>query len=141
MAYPSTDRPVAGNGQSGERSLSELVGDMSRDLSTLMRKEVELAREEMKVEAGKAARAGGGFGVAVYAAILAGVGLVMTLGFLLDELLPRFLAFLIVTVLLAAGAAAAFVAGKKQLERIDPVPEQTIETLKEDKQWLSEQRN
>lgn len=141
MAYPSTDRPVAGNGQAGERSLSELVGDMSRDLSTLMRKEVELAREEMKVEVTKAARAGGGFGVAAYAAILAGVGLVMTLGFLLDELLPRFLAFFFVTVLLAAGAALAFLAAKKQLETIAPVPEQTIQTLKEDKQWLSEQRN
>ena len=38
-------------------------------------------------------------------------------------------------------AAVAFLAGKQQLQAIEPVPEQTIETLKEDKQWLSEQRN
>jgi len=139
MASPATDR-TALNGN-GQRSLPELVGDMTQDLSTLLRKEVELAREEVKVEVRKAARAGGGFGAAAYAAILAGVGLVMTLGFLLDEVMPTWVAFLIVTLLLAAGAAVAFLAGKKQLDTIDPVPEQTIETLKEDKQWLSEQRN
>ena len=139
MASPSADRTaVNGNGQ---RSLPELVGDMTQDLSTLLRKEVELAREEIKVEVRKAARAGGGFGAAAYAGVLAGVGLVMTLGFLLDEVLPTWVAFLIVTLLLAAGAAVAFLAGKKQLQTIEPVPEQTIETLKEDKQWLSEQRN
>ena len=139
MASPSTDRtPLNGNGQ---RSLAELVGDMTQDVSTLLRKEVELAREEIKVEVRKAARAGGGFGAAAYAGVLAGVGLVMTLGFLLDEVLPTWVAFLIVTLLLAAGAAVAFLAGKKQLQTIEPVPEQTIETLKEDKQWLSEQRN
>ena len=121
--------------------MAELVGDMTQDLSTLLRKEVELAREEIKVEVRKAARAGGGFGAAAYAGVLAGVGLVMTLGFLLDEVLPTWVAFLIVTLLLAAGAAVAFLAGKKQLQTIEPVPEQTIETLKEDKQWLSEQRN
>ncbi|MBL8774286.1 MAG: phage holin family protein [Acidimicrobiales bacterium] len=140
MAAPSADRPVA-NGQVRERSLSELVGDMTQDVSTLLRKEVELAREELKVEVSKAARAGGGFGAAAYAGILAGVGLVMTLGFLLDEVMPTWVAFLIVTVLLVAVATAAFLAGKKQLETVDPVPEQTIQTLKEDKQWLSEQRN
>ncbi len=139
MASPTTDRATLdGNGQ---RSLPELVGDMTQDLSTLLRKEVELAREEIKVEVRKAARAGGGFGAAAYAGVLAGVGLVMTLGFLLDEVLPTWVAFLIVTLLLAAGAAVAFLAGKKQLQTIEPVPEQTIETLKEDKQWLSEQRN
>lgn len=139
MASPSTDRTTLDG--TGPRSLSELVGDMSQDLSTLLRKEVELAREEIKVEVTKAARAGGGFGAAAYAGVLAGVGLVMTLGFLLDEVMPTWVAFLIVTVLLAAGASVAFLAGKQQLRTIDPVPEQTIETLKEDKQWLSEQRN
>ena len=139
MASPTTDRATLdGNGQ---RSLPELVGDMTQDLSTLLRKEVELAREEIKVEVRKAARAGGGFGAAAYEGVVAGVGLVMTLGFLLDEVLPTWVAFLIVTLLLAAGAAVAFLAGKKQLQTIEPVPEQTIETLKEDKQWLSEQRN
>lgn len=139
MASPSTDRTTLDG--TGPRSLSELVGDMTQDLSTLLRKEVELAREEIKVEVTKAARAGGGFGAAAYAGVLAGVGLVMTLGFLLDEVMPTWVAFLIVTVLLAAGASVAFLAGKQQLRTIDPVPEQTIETLKEDKQWLSEQRN
>ena len=65
MASPTTDRATLdGNGQ---RSLPELVGDMTQDLSTLLRKEVELAREEIKVEVRKAARAGGGFGAAAYA--------------------------------------------------------------------------
>jgi hypothetical protein len=141
MTSIPTERPVVEPNGQRERSLSELVGDMTQDVSTLLRKEVELAREELKVEAAKAARAGGGFGAAAVAGLLAGVGLVMTLGYLLDEVLPLWVAFLVVTLVLAGVAAAAFVTGKKQLEAIEPVPEETIETLKEDKQWLSEQRN
>ena len=56
MAVTNSHR-VATEPKQADRSLAELVGEMSKDLSTLMRKEVELAREEIKEEVGRAANA------------------------------------------------------------------------------------
>ncbi len=124
-----------------DRSLSELIGDMTQDVSTLMHKELELAKEELRVEAGKASKAGQAFGVAAGAGVYAGFALVITLGLLLDLVVPTWAAFLIVTVVLGAVAAIFAQRGKVQLKEVEPKPEQTIQTLQEDAQWLSEQRN
>jgi len=124
-----------------DRSLGELLSAMTQDLSTLMRQEVELAREELKEEGRKAGKAGGAFAGAAVVGLLAGVALVMTLGFALDSFLPTWLAFLIVTVLLGAVAAVLAQRGRTEVKQLNPAPEQTIETLKEDAQWLSERRS
>lgn len=124
-----------------DRSLGDLFGDLTRDISTLLRDEVELAKEELRDEGRKAGRAAGLLGGAAVVALLAGVALVMTLGFALDELMPLWLAFLIVTVVLGAIAAALGAKGRAGVQSIEPAPEQTIDTLKEDAQWLSERRS
>ncbi|MCU1453407.1 MAG: sle [Acidimicrobiales bacterium] len=124
-----------------DRSLSELVSDMTSDLSTLMRKEVELAREEIKEEVAKARTAGVSFGGAAVAGLLTGVALVLTLGYTLDIFMPAWAAFLVVTLVLGAVAAAFATKGKREVQELNPKPEQTIETLKEDAQWLSERRS
>jgi F0F1-type ATP synthase assembly protein I len=125
----------------GERSLSELVSAMTEDVSTLLRKEVELAKEEMRVEAAKARKAGIGFGGAAASGLYAGVALVLALGFGLDELLPQWLAFLLVAVVLGIVAAVLAKKGQRELQQLHPAPEQTIETMKENAEWLSEQRS
>lgn len=124
-----------------DRSLSELLGQLSDDLSALFRQEVELAKEEIKVEGRKASRAGAAFGAAAAVALLTGVALVMTLGLVLDTFLPTWLAFLIVTVALGAVTAVLAQRGRTEVRTLEPTPEQTIETLKEDAQWLSERRS
>ncbi|MGI8710785.1 MAG: phage holin family protein [Acidimicrobiales bacterium] len=124
-----------------ERSLSELVAAMGQDLSTLMRKEVELAKEEMRVEVQKASKAAQGFGGAAGAGLYAGFALVLTLGFVLDVFLFQWLAFLIVTIVLGVLAAVFAKKGQTELKKLNPKPEETITTLKEDAQWLSEQKN
>lgn len=124
-----------------EKSIGDLLSDMTTDLSTLVRQEMELAKEEMKVEVNKAGKAGAGFGAAAVIGLLAGVGLVLTLGFALDAFLWRWVAFLVVTIVLGAIAAALGMAGKKKIDELNPKPEKTIQTLKEDKQWLSEQKS
>lgn len=131
-----TDEPVR-----AERSLGELMGDLTHDVSTLFRDEVALAKEELRQEGRKAGKAGAAFGGAAVVALLAGVALVLTLGFALDTFLPTWVAFLVVTLLLGAVAAVLGMRGKAQAKDIDPAPEQTIETLKEDAQWLSERRS
>ena len=89
-----------------ERSLGELFGDMTRDFSTLIRKEVELAKTELKEEAQTAGKAGAMLGGAAVVGLVAFIILSMTLVFALDAFLWRWVAFLIVTVLLAAVAGA-----------------------------------
>ncbi|MCU1371662.1 MAG: hypothetical protein JWO77_2856 [Ilumatobacteraceae bacterium] len=125
----------------GERTLAELVGTMTEDVSTLMRKEVELAKEELRVEATKAKKAGVGFGGAAASGLYAGVALVMALGFLLDEIMPLWLAFLIVAVVLGVVAAVLAKKGQQELKQLNPAPEQTIETMKENAQWLNERKS
>ncbi|MCU1497066.1 MAG: hypothetical protein JWM47_1019 [Acidimicrobiales bacterium] len=132
-------RPV--DPKQADRSLSELVSDMGQDLSILLRKEMELAKEEMRVEAKKATKAGQGFAGAAASGLYAGFALVLTLGFLLDVFLPTWVAFLIVTLVLAAVAAYFAKQGQAEMKKLNPKPEQTITTLKEDAQWLSEQKS
>ena len=124
-----------------ERSLSELFSSMSTDLSLLVRKELELAREEVRVEASKAttmAKLFGGAGGLAYFAVLM---LLFAAAWGLSEVVPEGVAFLIVGVVLAAVAAVLAMRGRAQAQTFDPKPEETIETLKEDAQWLSERRN
>ena len=125
----------------GQRSLSELASVMTEDLSTLMRKEVELAKEELRVEARKAGRAGAGFASAGIGGLYAGMALVLALGYGLDQLMPLWLGFLIIGLILGAVAAVLAKKGQQELKDVNPAPEQTIETMKENAQWLSEQRN
>ena len=119
-----------------DRSIGELIGNISDDLSQLFRQEVELAKVELKQEAAKAGRAAGMLGGAAFAGYLAVVLLSFALVFALGNVMNLGWAALIVAVVWAAVGAALYVAGKKRLETVDPVPRRTVDTLKEDAQWL-----
>jgi hypothetical protein len=119
-----------------ERPLSEVAQDLTRDLSLLVRQEVELAKSEM-AKKGRVAAPGlgmiGGAGVVGLAAAGALTAfLILALSIVLDE----WLSALVVGVALAA---AAYVLAKQGKERVEeagsPLPEQTIETVKEDVEW------
>ncbi|MCO8271256.1 phage holin family protein [Actinoplanes sp. TRM 88003] len=119
-----------------ETSVGEMIGNISNDLSQLFRQEVELAKAELKQEAAKAGKAGGMLGGAAFAAYLAIVLLSFALVFALDAVMPAGWAALIVAVLWAAIGGALYVVGKNKLKTVDPVPRRTVDTLKEDAQWL-----
>jgi uncharacterized membrane protein YqjE len=124
-----------------DKSLAELISTMTNDLSTLMRKEVELAKLEAKEELSGAAKAGGMLAGGALAAHLALLFLSFALAWLLDNWMPAEVAFLIVAVVYAIAAAALITAGRGRLREMNAVPEQTIETLKEDVQWAKAQRS
>jgi hypothetical protein len=143
--YPDSPvRRVSGSTTGGtdvsEVSVGELVSQVTTDLSTLMRQELELAKAEVKAEVkqgGKAAGMLGGAGGAGYFAILF---LSLTIMFALAELFgegpgAHAVAALIVTVLYGIAAAVLFLRGKKEMQQVSPTPTQTVETLKEDVQW------
>jgi membrane protein implicated in regulation of membrane protease activity len=113
---------------------------MTDQVTTLFRQEVELAKVEVKREASRAGRAGaqlGAGGVVGHVALLL-LGMAAAWG--LAELIPVGLAFLVVAVVFAIVAWALISAGRRRLQDVNPRPEQTIETLKEDKQWLKDRR-
>lgn len=106
-----------------------------------MRQEVELAKEEIRVEAKHASKAGKTFAGAAASGLYAGFALVITLGLLIAEFVPAWVGFLIVTVALGFIATVLAKKGQDEFQRVDPVLHDTITTLEEDAQWLSEQRN
>ena len=111
-------------------SLGELLGDVTRDLSTLMRQEVELAKAELKQSATKAGKGSGmlaGAGVAGHFVLLfLSLGLMFALG----ALMPLGWAALIVAVVWGIIAAVLASIGRKELKQVKGLP-QTGETLSE----------
>jgi hypothetical protein len=115
----------------GNASVGDLLGEVTRDLSTLMRQELALAKAEVREEAVKAARAGGmlgaagfaGYMVLLFASIAAWQGLA--------EVMASGWAALIVTVVWAAAGAALFVLGRQRMREVNPKPERTVETVGE----------
>lgn len=123
-----------------DRSLGELFAELAREMSTLFRQEVALAKTEMTQ---KATRVGMNIafllvgGAIAYAALLAIIAaIIIALG---TYVMPMWAAALIVGIVIAAVAAGLVMKGLTALKSEDLAPRQTIETLKEDAQWAKEQ--
>lgn len=114
-------------------SVGQIMGNISQDLSTLMRQELELAKAEVTVEAKKAGKAGGMLGAAGLAGYFTLLFASITLWWALAELLDDAEAWaaLIVTVLWGIVAAVLAAMGKKKMQQVNPKPERTVETLQE----------
>ncbi len=114
-----------------DKSIGDLLSDATSQVTALLRKEVEMAVLELRGEALKAAKAGGmlsGGALSGYLSLLFGS---FGLAWLLDRKLPRPLAFFAVAGLHGAAAAVLLDRGRKEMQQVDPVPKQTVETLKE----------
>jgi uncharacterized membrane protein YqjE len=120
----------------GSKSIGELIGEVSDDLTRLFRQEVELAKTELRAEAGKAGKAAGMLGAAAIGGLMAVMMLSFALVFALGAVIPLGWAALIVAVLWAAAAAVLYASGRQRMRQVDPMPRRTVETLKEDAQWL-----
>lgn len=124
-----------------DRSLGELFSEMTSDMSTLIRKEVELAKVETKEEMAKVGKASGMLVGGLVAAHMALLILSFALAWLLDEVMPTPLAFFIVGVIYVIVAAVLVSSGRKKLRQVNLKPEQTVQTLKEDVEWAKAQRS
>ena len=111
-------------------SLGQLLGEVTKDISTLFRQEVELAKAEISESAKKAGKGAGMFGGAGVAGLLALVFLSVALWWGLGFLTGLVWSAIIVAVIWGIVAAVLALRGKKQIEEIQGVPK-TVETLKE----------
>ncbi|WP_459792009.1 phage holin family protein [Arthrobacter sp. AD-310] len=122
--------PSEAHQKADNASLGELLGDVTRDLSTLMRQEVELAKAELKQSATRAGKGSGmlaGAGVAGHFVL---IFLSLALMFALGALMPLGWAAVIVAVIWGIAAAILASIGRKELKQIKGLP-QTGETLSE----------
>ncbi len=110
-------------------SVGTLLGDVTRDLSTLMRQELALAQAEVKQEVAKTAKGAGALTGAALAGYFVLLFLSIALWSALSNLMDAGWAGLIVAVVWGIAAAVLFVTGRGQLRRVHPKPERTVDTL------------
>lgn len=122
--------PTPSEQRAASASLGELLGEVSRDISTLMRQEVALAKAELKESAAKSAKGAGLMGAAGYGALMAVFFLSMALWWALGTLIGGGWSGVIVAIIWALIALALFLVGRGQLQEVEGAP-QTVETLKE----------
>jgi hypothetical protein len=127
-AHPGPDKAKA--------STADLVKDLSREVSTLVRDEVALAKAEIAQKGRDAAAGMGMLLAALVLGLAAAGGSIAFLILVLDAWMPSWLAALVVTAAYAAVAGMLAVRGKRRASKAAlPVPERTIESVKEDVQW------
>ncbi len=122
-----------------DRSIGELFAELSQETATLVRQEVQLAKTEMSQKASRVGKdvgflaAGGAVAYAGLLAIIAGVI------FLVALVIPLWLSALLVGIAVAAVGYFLVRKGLDALKQEDLAPRETIETLKEDKEWANDQ--
>jgi Flp pilus assembly protein TadB len=134
------DPPGPDQGDLRERPLPELLKQLSEQTTRLVRQELELAKAEL-TQKGKQAGAGAGlFGAAGAIGFLALAALTTCFILALNAVMPAWLAALLVAVVYGVVAAVLAMRGRAKVKQATPpVPEQTIETVKEDVEWAKTQ--
>jgi Putative Actinobacterial Holin-X, holin superfamily III len=112
-------------------SVGELVGEVSQDLSVLMRQELALAKAELKQEAVKSGKAAGMLGGAGFAGYMLLLFLSIAAWWGLSNVMDEGWAALIVAVVWGVVGAVLFTVGRKRMRSVNPAPQRTTETLKE----------
>jgi uncharacterized membrane protein YqjE len=119
-----------------ERPTGELLKELSDQTTTLVKQEIELAKAELGQKAGKAGRGAGMFGGAGLFGVFAFAALTTCIIAALEGAMPLWLAALIVAVVYGVIAAVLGLKGRDKVQEAGPpVPEQAIESSKEDLEW------
>ena len=119
-----------------DRPVGDLVKQLAGQTSTLVRQEIDLAKAEMSQKASTAGKGAGLLGGAAAVGLLAAGSLTACLILALGEVIPDWLAALIVALVMGVIAAVLAMQGRNRIRAATPpVPEQTVETVKEDVEW------
>jgi Putative Actinobacterial Holin-X, holin superfamily III len=123
-----------------ERPIGELLKQLSEETTRLVHQELELAKAELAQKGRQAGLGAGLFGAAGAIGLLAAAALTACFILALDAVMPAWLAALIVAVVYGTVAAVLALRGRDRVKQaVPPVPEQTIETVKEDMEWAKTQ--
>jgi uncharacterized membrane protein YqjE len=135
----STDNSHNG-GDLRERPIGDLLKQLSQETTTLVKQELDLAKAEVAQKGQQAGKGVGMFGGAGVMGLLALGSFTAFLIMLLDGAMPNWAAALVVTAVYAAIAGVLALQGRNKVkEATPPVPEQALESAKEDAQWAKTQ--
>jgi len=121
--------------------MASLLGGIVSDIQTLVRQEIQLAKTEMLREWDKAKTAAGSLAAGAAVLALGGFFLLMTIICVFHEVvgLPWWASFLIVGGVLTLIGLVLFFTGRSQAARVNVIPPQTAETMKENVEWIRNQ--
>jgi Putative Actinobacterial Holin-X, holin superfamily III len=124
-----------------EPSVTELLTGLVNDAKVLLQQELALAKQEIRAELRSMVRAGLFLGIGAGIAAIGGLLLILMLVHLLHALtaLPLWACYGIVGGLFGIGGVALLVIGKQKLAHLDLVPQDTVETMKENVAWIKKQ--
>jgi putative superfamily III holin-X len=132
---------AAPDNRTDDTSVAELIGGLVSDAQLLVRREIDLAKREVAIEVDKvkqgAIALGIGAGVAIIGALLLGHMLVYLVQALTG--LSLWVSYLIVGAIFAIAGGLLLMQGIKRVQDVDPVPRETIESVRKDVQWIKEQ--
>lgn len=125
-----------------ERSVGELFGQLTQDLSLLVRQETQLAKTEIQEKISRASRDLAALAAGGIVALVGGLAITAAIILLLiDPIgLAPWLAALLVGAVLAIGGYVMLSKGLRDLKAVDPAPRRTVESVKEDIQTIKERR-
>jgi hypothetical protein len=125
-----TDEPTPSEERAANTSLGDLLSEVTRDLSALVRQEVQLAKAELRETATRAGKGAGILGGAGYAALMAVFFVSIAVWWALGYLVGNAWSGVIVAIIWAVVSVILYSAGRKQLKSVQGMP-QTTETIKE----------
>jgi hypothetical protein len=121
-----------------DRSVSDVIQDIFRNVQDILRSEVRLAKAEIRQEATKAASSALWITLGLVGVLSAWMFLLWTAAYALAAILPMWAATLVVAVAMAGAGSVLIAAGLRRFTRITPMPERTIESLKENLEWMNQ---
>jgi hypothetical protein len=123
-----------------ETSVTELVSGLVSDAQQLVRKEIDLAKHEVSAEIGKVRQGAVALGIGAGMALIGAFLLAQMLVYLLNVLgISLWVSYLIVGGLFAAIGGILLMQGVNRMKQVDPVPHETIESVRKDVEWIKEQ--
>lgn len=134
-------RTSAETGHTGSRneSLGDTVMGIVSDVQNVIRGEVQLAKTELKEDATQMGKGAGMIGAGVFFGLIGFMFLMLGVTYFINQWLEMWLSALIVGAVLVLIAAILAMVGKSQIQSANLKPEKTIESVKEDKQWVNHQ--
>ena len=122
----------------GERSVADVLQDMLRNVQEIVRSEVRLAKVEIRDEARRSLSSGIWIAGGVVGALSAWSFLLWTVAYLLATRMSMWVATLVVAVVMACVASLLIFGGIRRVKQIQPIPERTVGSVKENLEWMKQ---
>ena len=122
----------------GDRSISEVLQDILRNLQELLRSEVRLAKAEIREAATRATWSAVWVAAGIAGVLSAWMFLLWTAVYALSTLMSMWAATLVVAVVVAIAGSLSIAAGIRRFQRVRPIPERTVESIKENLEWIKQ---